>query len=78
MKRNYKEDNQKDTSQMTMVIVKLETISNGIIEIKTEINNMKSEMKELRDKVIVNEQSLKSAWKQIDELKAKERVENED
>ena len=69
MKRNQKTDNQKDASQMTTVIVKLENISTGITEIKTEFNGMKSEVKELRDKVIVNEQSLKSVWKQIDELK---------
>lgn len=69
MKRNQKADSQKDASQMTTVIVKLENISNGITEIKTEFNGMKSEVKDLRDKVIMNEQSLKSAWKQIDELK---------
>ena len=33
MKRNQRADNQKEASQMTTVIVKLENIGNGIVEI---------------------------------------------
>jgi peptidoglycan hydrolase CwlO-like protein len=69
MKRNQKTDSQKDTSEMTTVIVKLENISTGITEIKTEFNSMKSELKEVRDRLIIVEQSLKSAWKRIEYIK---------
>ena len=50
MKRNQRTDNQKEASEMTTVIVKLENISNGIVEIKSEFNGMKSEIKEIRDR----------------------------
>lgn len=66
MKRNQRVDNQKDASEMTTVIVKLENINNGIVEIKSEFNGMKSELKELRDRLIVVEASNKSAWKRIE------------
>lgn len=69
MKRNHKQDSRDDASQMTTVIVKLENIGTGITEIKTELNGMKEEIKELRDRLIINEQSVRSAWKQIDEIK---------
>lgn len=68
MKRNQRSDNQKEASEMTTVIVKLENISNGIVEIKSEFNGMKSEIKEMRDRLITTEQSLKSAWKRIEDI----------
>ena len=68
MKRNQRTDNQKEASEMTTVIVKLENISNGIVEIKSEFNGMKSEIKEIRDRLITVEQSLKSAWKRIEDI----------
>jgi predicted nucleic acid-binding Zn-ribbon protein len=66
MKRNYKADSQKNASEMTTVIVKLENISAGIVELKTEFNSIKTELKEIRDRMIIAEQSLKSAWKRIE------------
>lgn len=71
MKRSHKTDSQKDASQMTTVIVKLENISSGIAEIKADMAHTKNEMKELRDRLIINEQSVKSAWKRIDEFGVK-------
>ena len=71
IKRNQKADNQNDSSQMTTVIVKLENISTGITEIKTEFNGMKNEVKELRDRLIITEQSSKSAWKRIESIENK-------
>lgn len=72
MKRNQRVDNQKDASEMTTVIVKLENINNGIVEIKSEFNAMKAETKEIRDRLICVEQSLKSAWKRIEVLESDE------
>lgn len=69
LKRASRHDSREDASQMTTVIVKLENIGTGITEIKTELNGMKEEIKQLRDRLIIAEQSLHSAWKQIDTMK---------
>ena len=66
--RAKKEDEQKDASEMTTVIIKLENISTGISEIKADLNNIKGEVKELRERLIVNEQGIKQAHSRIDEL----------
>jgi peptidoglycan hydrolase CwlO-like protein len=68
LKRSQRLDNQKDASEMTTVIVKLENISNGIAEIKADLGGIKAEIKELRDRMITVEQSVKSAWKRIEAL----------
>lgn len=50
------------------MIVKLENINTGITEIKAEMKNVKSDVQELRDRLIVVEQSTKSAHKRLDGL----------
>lgn len=66
LKRNQKTDTKQDTAELTTVIVKLENIGNGIAEIKSEMSNMKNEVREQRDNQIRLEESLKSAWKRIE------------
>lgn len=68
MKRNSKKDVTEDATQLTTVIVKLENISAGIAEIKTEMSNVKNDIKDLGDRLIVVEQSAKQAHKRIDSL----------
>lgn len=68
LKRNSKKDTAEDAAQLTTVIVKLESISGGIAEIKAEMSNVKSDIKDLRDRLIVVEQSAKQAHKRIDTL----------
>lgn len=70
MKRNAKKDTAEDAAQLTTVIVKLENINNGISEIKTEMKNVKGELQELRERVVVVEQSTKSAHHRLDEIGA--------
>lgn len=78
-KRNDKQDSKKDATDMTTVIVKLENIGNGITEIKTEMNNVKNEQRESRDRIVKVEESIKSAWKRIDIIEGnKNRNENEE
>lgn len=67
-KRNDKKDSREEAEQSSLVMIKLEYISSGIAEIKIDMNNVKDDNKEIREKLIVQEQSLKSAWKQIDKL----------
>ncbi|MFQ9429101.1 MAG: hypothetical protein ACLR1M_11150 [Oscillospiraceae bacterium] len=68
LKRNGKKDTAEDAAQLTTVIVKLENINTGITEIKAEMKNVKSDVQELRDRLIVVEQSTKSAHKRLDGL----------
>lgn len=65
-KRNQKADDRSEASQLTTVIVKLENIGTGITEIKSEINNVKTEMKDDRERIIKLEESAKAAHKRMD------------
>lgn len=61
--------NTKDTTaELTTVIVKLESISSGIKDIKAEIASLKNDQSKDHDKLIQVESSLKAAWKQINKL----------
>lgn len=62
-------NNKENTSELTTVIVKLESISAGISDIKAEIANMKSDQKEDHDRLIKVESSTSSLWKQFNEFK---------
>lgn len=66
IRRNNRSDDKKDASQMTTVIVKLENIGNGISEIKTEMKNLKSDIKESRERLIKVEESTRQAHKRLD------------
>ena len=68
LKRNQKTDAKNDASQLTTVIVKLENIGNGITEIKSEMNYVKSDLKETRERIIKVEESTKQAHKRIDHM----------
>lgn len=75
MKRNQTNDVKKDASELTMVIVKLENIGVGIAEIKSELTNVKNDIKESRERIIKLEESTKQANKRLDFLElAKDRV----
>ena len=50
---------------MTTMIVKLENISMGISEIKSEMNNIKCDLTQ-RERLVIVEESCKSAHKRID------------
>lgn len=71
MKRSAKYDDTKEATELTTVIVKLENISNGIAEIKNEMGNIKIDVKDLRNRLIIVEQSLKQAHKRIDTLEGR-------
>ena len=68
IRRNNAADSKKEASEMTTVIVKLETISNGVSEIKADIRNIKNDVQELRDRLIIVEQSTKSAHHRLDTM----------
>ncbi len=68
MKRNQKADTKQDTAELTTVIVKLENIGNGITEIKSEMTNVKNDIKDDRERLIRLEESAKLAHKRLDIL----------
>ena len=70
-KRANRIDSQKDTSLLTTVIVRLDNISASIAEMKADRNNSNGEIKDLRDRLIVVEQSVKQCHKRIDALEKK-------
>lgn len=54
-----------EASQITTLIVKLENIADGVNEIKSDMRNVKNDVQDLRDRLIIVEQSTKSAQKVI-------------
>lgn len=64
--RNSSETKQ-ETTQLTTLIVKLENINDGVMEIKADMRNMKDDVRELRDRLIKVEESTKSAHKRLDD-----------
>lgn len=63
--RTMKKDSSEDASQMTTVLVKLENIQQGINDLKADVSSIKNDIKELDHRLTIEEESLKSAWKQI-------------
>lgn len=68
MRRNQKADDRREQNDMTTVIVKLENISADTGEIKNDIKSLKEDVRNNRDNIIRIDESLKSAWKTINEL----------
>lgn len=64
--RNLKADSKADAGEMTTVIVKLETINENIKEVKTDIKDVKGDMERMKERIVVVEQSVKSAHKRLD------------
>ena len=68
--KNYVNDRE-SASQITTLIVKLENIADGINEIKSEMKSMKSDVDDLRERLIRVEQSTKSAHHRMDTLEGR-------
>jgi peptidoglycan hydrolase CwlO-like protein len=61
-------ENKEDASSLTTVIVKLENIGADIKEIKADMSGLQAEMKDVTQRLVIVEQSSKSAHKRLDEL----------
>lgn len=64
LQRNEKDD----TTQLTTVIVKLETISEGVIEIKNDLRTANRSIGELRERLIAVENRAKSNTQRLNAL----------
>lgn len=66
--RNKGHDIRADTREETETRTKLDYISKGVDDIRLDIKSQQREMQELKERVIKNEESTKSAHKRIDGL----------
>ena len=68
LRRNSKLDERNEGSQLTRVEVQLEYIAKNVNEILCDMDEIKSDMKEHRDRILIVEQTAKQAHLRIDEL----------
>lgn len=67
--RNHDTDNEKETSNMTTVIVKLENIRGSISDLKSDLKRTAEDLKGIDRRLTVVEESTKQAHKRINEMK---------
>jgi septation ring formation regulator EzrA len=65
-KKDTKEETAADIATHTSVMVKLESISQCVSDIKTEVGDIRGTVRDLRDRIIRNEESTKQAHKRMD------------
>ncbi len=61
------------TTQMTTVLIKLESISEGVVEIKNDVKNVRHDVENLRERVAKVEASASSAHKRLDVVVGQEK-----
>ena len=71
MRRNQKADDKKEQNDMTTVLIKLENIQAATNEIKNDMKSVKTDVRHNSEEIIRMDESLKSAWKRINELAEK-------
>lgn len=71
LKRNKATDDRKEASEMTTVIVKLESIGKDTGEIKNDMKDVKQDVRKNTEQIIRVDESLKSAWRRINLLEGK-------
>lgn len=71
LKRNNNKDIKDQTAEMTSFMIELKYIGTGVDEIKREVKSIKSETRELQDRMIINEQTIKSCHKRLDAFEQK-------
>lgn len=59
LRRNNKQDDKSEATQLTTVIVKLENIGNDVSEIKSDMRNVKEDMKDINIRLVRVEQQVK-------------------
>jgi len=72
LRKDHEANDRRAASETTTLIVKLENINNGVNEIKSDMRNMRDDIQDLRDRLIIVEQSSKSAHHRIDTIEGKE------
>lgn len=67
--RNHDSDNNKETSNMTTVIVKLENIRVSISDLKLDLKRTAEDLQSIDRRLTVVEESVKQAHERINEIK---------
>lgn len=67
--RNHDTDNERETSNMTTVIVKLENIRGSISDLKLDLKRTAEDLQSIDRRLTVVEESTKQAHKRINEIK---------
>lgn len=67
--RNHDSDNERETSNMTTVIVKLENIRGSISDLKLDLKRTAEDLKGIDRRLTVVEESVKQAHERINEIK---------
>ena len=67
--RNHDSDNEKETSNMTTVIVKLENIRGSISDLKLDLKRTAEDLQSIDRRLTVVEESTKQAHIRINEIK---------
>ena len=67
--RNHDTDNERETSNMTTVIVKLEHIRGSISDLKLDLKRTAEDLQSIDRRLTVVEESVKQAHKRINEIK---------
>ena len=71
MSRNKKQDDKKDAADFTTVLIRLDKISEDTNEIKNDMKSVRADVRHNSEAIIRIDESLKSAWKQINEINAR-------
>lgn len=67
--RNHDSDQEKETSNMTTVIVKLENIRGSISDLKLDLKRTAEDLQSIDRRLTIVEESTKQAHKRINEIK---------
>lgn len=65
--RSGRADTEKDAQEMTKISLQLDTLQKGIDEIKSEIKDMKADIRRDHDKLVVLERDVKTLWNKFNE-----------
>jgi len=71
-----KTEERQESNAMVIITVELKNISNGIADIKAEMNSVKTDTRSNREEIIKLGESIKSAWKRIDIIESKKLDDN--
>lgn len=67
-----KKDNHESTSQVTTLIVELQTVRRDISEMKSEFQGMRMEWRQDHDKLVGMERDIKAIWRHVDRINEKQ------
>jgi len=71
-----KTEERQESNAMVIITVELKNISNGIADIKSEMNSVKTDTRINREDIIRLGESVKSAWKRIEIIESKKLEDN--